>query len=267
MARLSTILLFALSALCVLTSSQAQTTAVADSMAQALKSVRRSIERDRRAADSLRRVWDRQWRISDSLRVESMIARMRSDSLKRVVAASERRELEMLQSLAQTDTADASVKGLADTANAVRTPVDSQMVASAMRTIRSSGIASGRTISDSVTAMVLRSDADTGVASYYAEAFHGRKTSSGETFNMNDRTCAHRWLPFNTQVLVTNLSNGRQVIVRVTDRGPWKSSRLIDLSKRAAIDLDMIRAGTARVSIKVVEAVHDTEETTLPTTR
>jgi rare lipoprotein A len=57
------------------------------------------------------------------------------------------------------------------------------------------------------------------------------------------------------------------VVVRVTDRGPWKSTRLIDLSKRAAIDLDMIRAGTARVSIQVIRAEHDTEESELPATR
>ncbi|MBU3678860.1 MAG: septal ring lytic transglycosylase RlpA family protein [Candidatus Kapabacteria bacterium] len=102
--------------------------------------------------------------------------------------------------------------------------------------------------------MVLRSTADTGIASYYGDAFHGKKTSSGETFNMHARTCAHRWLPFNTKLLVTNLSNGRQVVVRVTDRGPWKSTRMIDLSKQAAIDLDMIRAGTARISIHVVDS-------------
>ena len=70
---------------------------------------------------------------------------------------------------------------------------------------------------------------------------------------MHDRTCAHRWLPFNTKLLVTNLANGRQVVVRVTDRGPWKKSRIIDLSKQAAVDLDMIRAGTARVSLRVVD--------------
>ena len=108
-------------------------------------------------------------------------------------------------------------------------------------------------MSDSVTAMVLRAHADTGLASLYADAFHGRKTASGEVFNMHQRTCAHRWLPFNTKLLVTNLSNGRQVVVRVTDRGPWKSARMVDLSKQAAIDLEMIRAGVARVSIRVVE--------------
>lgn len=179
----------------------------------------------------------------------------------------ERRELELLQSLVHTDTAESSVRGHADTAIAVQTAADTQTVARAIRATRSVRIPSGRTISDSITAMVLRSDADTGVASYYAEAFHGRKTSSGETFNMNDRTCAHRWLPFNTRVLVTNLANGRKVIVRVTDRGPWKSTRLIDLSKRAAIDLDMIRAGTARVSIHVVDSVDDSNEQESTTTR
>ena len=76
---------------------------------------------------------------------------------------------------------------------------------------------------------------------------------------MRDRTCAHRWLPFNTKVLVTNLANGRSVVVRVTDRGPWKKTRLIDVSKQAAIDLDMIRSGTARVSVRVVDAVDDDE--------
>jgi rare lipoprotein A len=69
---------------------------------------------------------------------------------------------------------------------------------------------------------------------------------------MHDRTCAHRWLPFNTRLKVTNLANGKEVTVRVTDRGPWKHTRLIDLSKQAAKDLDMIRAGTARVAIEVV---------------
>jgi rare lipoprotein A len=99
----------------------------------------------------------------------------------------------------------------------------------------------------------MRRDSDTGVASYYAEAFHGRRTSSGEVFDMHDRTCAHRWLPFNTKLLVTNVANGRRVVVRVNDRGPWKRTRIIDLSKQAAIDLDMIRAGTARVSLRVID--------------
>lgn len=262
-----TILVLFVCALCALTTSQAQTAVLPDSTAQSLKAVRRTIERDRRAGDSLRAVWDRQWRLSDSLRVESMLVRMRSDSLKRSLAMAERRELELLQSLVRADTVVSSIKGPADSGTAVRTAADTQIVSRAVRANRAVRVSPGRTVSDSLTAMVLRNDADTGVASYYAEAFHGRKTSSGETFNMHDRTCAHRWLPFNTRVRVTNLTNGRQVVVRVTDRGPWKSTRLIDLSKRAAIDLDIVRSGTARVSIQVVESVNETTEPDSTTTR
>ena len=68
-------------------------------------------------------------------------------------------------------------------------------------------------------------------ASYYAEDFHGKKTSNGEYFNMNDLTCAHKSLPFNTILKVTNLANGKSVNVRVNDRGPFVVSREIDLSK------------------------------------
>lgn len=69
---------------------------------------------------------------------------------------------------------------------------------------------------------------------------------------MHDKTCAHRWLPFGTMLRVTNLKNDKRVVVRVNDRGPWKHGRLLDVSKAAAIDLDMIRDGTARVRIEVV---------------
>lgn len=235
----------------------AQPQSVPDSTTEALRSVRRSIENDRRAADSLKRIWDRQWRISDSIRVESMLVRMRSDSLRKVVADNERRELLMLQSLTRIDTTDTLQPLNTGPHSIVDTRQDSNNVAAAVRVHRGGRVASGKTLADSITGMVLQAEADTGVASYYAEAFHGRRTSSGEVFNMRDRTCAHRWLPFNTKVLVTNLTNGRSVVVRVTDRGPWKKTRLIDVSKQAAIDLDMIRSGTARVSVRVVDAVDD----------
>lgn len=106
--------------------------------------------------------------------------------------------------------------------------------------------------SDSSTLALMAVETDTGLASYYAEAFHGRKTSNGESYDMNDLTCAHRWLPFNTRIRVTNLANGRTVVVRVNDRGPWKHTRLIDVSKGAAKELDMIRMGTTRVELKVL---------------
>ena len=97
------------------------------------------------------------------------------------------------------------------------------------------------------------------VASYYAEDFHGKKTSNGERFNMNDLTCAHKSLPFNTILKVTNLSNGKSVEVRVNDRGPFVLNREIDLSKAAAVKLGMIGSGTAKVKLEIVKQGPDTK--------
>ena len=91
------------------------------------------------------------------------------------------------------------------------------------------------------------------MASYYGSEFHGRRTASGTIYRKNEFTAAHRTLPFGTLVRVTNLDNGRTVVVRVTDRGPHRRGRIIDLSRRAAREIDMIRTGTARVRIEVVE--------------
>ena len=94
----------------------------------------------------------------------------------------------------------------------------------------------------------------TGVtASYYAEDFHGKRTSNGERFNMNDYTCAHKSLPFNTILKVTNLANGKTCEVRVNDRGPFVAAREIDLSKAAAIKLGMIGSGTTKVKLEIVK--------------
>ncbi len=94
----------------------------------------------------------------------------------------------------------------------------------------------------------------TGVtASYYAEDFHGKRTSNGERFNMNDFTCAHKSLPFGTILKVTNLANGKTCEVRVNDRGPFVASREIDLSKAAAIKLGMIGSGTTKVKLEIVK--------------
>ena len=90
------------------------------------------------------------------------------------------------------------------------------------------------------------------VASYYADKYHGRKTSNGEVFNMYDLTAAHKTLPFNTKVKVTNLSNGKSVVVRINDRGPFIKGREIDLSKAAAVKIGMIKSGTAKVSLEIV---------------
>ncbi len=94
----------------------------------------------------------------------------------------------------------------------------------------------------------------TGVtASYYAEDFHGKKTSNGEKFNMNALTCAHKSLPFNTILKVTNLVNGKSCQVRVNDRGPFVLNREIDLSKAAAVQLGMIGSGTTKVKLEIVK--------------
>jgi rare lipoprotein A len=91
---------------------------------------------------------------------------------------------------------------------------------------------------------------ETGYASYYADKFEGRKTANGEIFNQAKLTAAHKKLPFGSQVLVTNLVNGRSVQVRINDRGPFISGRIIDLTKSAAREIDMLGTGVARVRIK-----------------
>jgi rare lipoprotein A len=88
-----------------------------------------------------------------------------------------------------------------------------------------------------------------GMASWYGRSLHGKRTASGERFDEGDLTAAHRTLPFGTRVLVRNLRNGREVMVRINDRGPWTKARIIDLSKAAAEALDMLQAGEAPVVI------------------
>jgi rare lipoprotein A len=92
-----------------------------------------------------------------------------------------------------------------------------------------------------------------GTASWYGSKFHGRKTSSGEKYDMHLPTAAHKTLPLPTYAEVTNLSNGKKVIVKINDRGPFKDDRLIDMSYAAAIRLDMINAGTAPVDVRVLD--------------
>ncbi len=95
--------------------------------------------------------------------------------------------------------------------------------------------------------------AESGVASFYADEFNGRQTSNGETYDMNAFTAAHRTLPFNTQVRVTNLGNGKSTVVRINDRGPFKDDRIIDLSLAAAKAIELIGTGTASVRLEVVQ--------------
>ncbi len=93
-----------------------------------------------------------------------------------------------------------------------------------------------------------------GVASWYGRDFHGGRTATGDTYNMYAMTAAHKTLPLPCYVQVTNLSNGRSVVVRVNDRGPFVANRLIDLSYSAAARLDIIRDGTALVEVRSVAA-------------
>jgi rare lipoprotein A len=94
----------------------------------------------------------------------------------------------------------------------------------------------------------------TGLASWYGRDFHHKATASGERYDMHDMTAAHRSLPLETLVRVTNLSNNRSVVVRINDRGPFMPGRVIDLSRSAAERLGMTKAGIARVRIEVFDA-------------
>lgn len=91
---------------------------------------------------------------------------------------------------------------------------------------------------------------ENGKASYYGNGFNGRKTASGTVYNKNKLTAAHKTLPFGTVVTVKNTTNGKKVKVTITDRGPFVKGRIIDLSEKAAADIDMLNQGVAQVQLK-----------------
>jgi len=93
--------------------------------------------------------------------------------------------------------------------------------------------------------------AQTGIASWYGPGFHGRPTASGEIYDQYYLTAAHQTLPHGTRVRVTNLTNGRSVLVRINDRGPFVDDRIIDLSYAAAQQIGMVKAGVADVKVDV----------------
>lgn len=95
---------------------------------------------------------------------------------------------------------------------------------------------------------------ETGIASWYGEPFHGRKTANGAIYDMNKMTAAHKTLPLPTDVRVTNLENGRSIVVTVNDRGPFAHSRIIDLSKKSAELLGIIQKGTGKVRVQVLNS-------------
>ncbi|MFO1407849.1 MAG: septal ring lytic transglycosylase RlpA family protein [Steroidobacteraceae bacterium] len=101
--------------------------------------------------------------------------------------------------------------------------------------------------------------AQEGTVSWYGGKFHLRKTASGETFNANELTMAHPTLPFGTRVRVTNLRNGRSVVVRVNDRGPFIGHRIADVSRAAAETLGMLKRGVAKARIEILGDEADLE--------
>ena len=105
---------------------------------------------------------------------------------------------------------------------------------------------------------------ETGIASWYGNKFHGHLTSNGEIYNMYNMSAAHKNLPLPTYVKVTNHSNNKSVIVRVNDRGPFHGGRVIDLSYSAAYKLDMLKQGTAKVTIEAINAKTYLSNTTTP---
>jgi rare lipoprotein A len=104
----------------------------------------------------------------------------------------------------------------------------------------------------STTVLAKTKPSITGSASWYGGKFHGRKTANGERYNQNALTAAHKSLPFGTKVRVTNEANGKSVVVRINDRGPYSGKRVIDLSRAAANAVGMVQRGVARVTMDVL---------------
>jgi rare lipoprotein A len=99
-----------------------------------------------------------------------------------------------------------------------------------------------------------------GNATWYGNSFHGKYTASGELFDTNKLTAAHKTLPFGTVVRVTNLSNNLSVLVRINDRGPVSKSLIIDLSQSAGTEIDILHAGVAKVRLEILELTKQSEE-------
>jgi peptidoglycan lytic transglycosylase len=135
----------------------------------------------------------------------------------------------------------------------LRRPVHAGFVTLAVLLIGASGCGRHHTRAKLPVAPARIGTTETGVASWYGIPYHGRRAASGEVYDMNAATAAHRKLPFQTWVEVTNLSNGKSTDVRITDRGPFVRGRIIDLSQAAARDIDMLRSGTTRVRLRVID--------------
>lgn len=104
----------------------------------------------------------------------------------------------------------------------------------------------------SASASVKQGQTQKGVASYYHDSLHGRKTASGEVYNKRILSAAHKSLPLGTKVRVTKASGGKSIVVKINDRGPFVKGRIIDLSRRAARALGIINSGVAKVKVEVL---------------
>lgn len=104
-----------------------------------------------------------------------------------------------------------------------------------------------------------------GEASYYHDKFQGRSTASGEAYDRNQLTAAHRTLPFGTLLRVTRVDTQQSVLVRVNDRGPFKAGRIVDLSRKAAEEIGLLTAGVAVVEITILDSSEEQEQPPLPT--
>jgi len=110
----------------------------------------------------------------------------------------------------------------------------------------------GRASDGAAQPVATTNGAQVGVASWYGARFHGRTTASGEPYDMHGMTAAHPSLPFGTKVRVTNLENGRSVVLRINDRGPYAKRRIIDVSRHAAEHLGFRKTGLAKVRVEVI---------------
>jgi rare lipoprotein A len=149
-----------------------------------------------------------------------------------------------IHSSVQAQTASSEFEGVFDQAERPTIPLEPEKGAVDLRAIEPT------MESDAPTLRNLGS----GTASYYGRRFHGRLTASGETFDMHALTAAHPSLPFGSLVRVTNPRNGRSVVVRINDRGPFVGDRVIDLSRAAAKEIGLIRRGHAEVELELVES-------------
>ena len=105
-----------------------------------------------------------------------------------------------------------------------------------------------------------QNNTEKGIASFYADKYNGKITASGEIYYHNKYTAAHKSLPFNTKVKITNVLNNKSVVVRINDRGPFIAGRIIDLSKIAAKEIDIINSGVSEVSIQLINEMSDNPE-------